>query len=121
MRDMPAVEWCGASGQSYAFHAYELPQTFPKGYGGTYIYCRLSEGRWQPICIGHGEFSECIGDRHPEAELIHAKGATHVHLRPSADLSCRESEHRDLLEAQRRDLDEHRRISVCTANEACPI
>lgn len=121
MRDMPAIEWCGASGRKYAFHAYELPQTFPKGHGGTYIYCRFSKGRWLPNFIGHGEFSECIGDRHPEAAMLLAQGATHVHLRLNSDLSVRESEHRDLLAAQQVPVVEHHRTGICTPNETCPV
>jgi hypothetical protein len=99
MIDMQAIEWYGISGQTYVFHAYELPQTFPKGHGGTYIYCRWSAGQWEPLYVGHGEFSECIGDRHPEAEMLLASGATHVHLRITPGVARRKIVTHDLREA----------------------
>ncbi len=65
---------------------------------GGYIYAKIDQNTWLPIYIGQGD----IGVRCTQSyqiECIDSKGATHVHLKLTADEYIRKSQERDLLAA----------------------
>ncbi len=74
--------WTGASGRKYSFSVYARHPRIIKGQMGGYIYA-----------IG----VRCTQSH--QIECIDSKGATHVHLKLTADEYIRKSQERDLLAA----------------------
>ncbi len=63
-----------------------------------YIYAKIDQNTWLPIYIGQGDIGVRCTQSH-QIECIDSKGATHVHLKLTADEYIRKSQERDLLAA----------------------
>ena len=76
----------GASGGQYTFYVYERHPKIIKGQMGGYIYTKIDQDNtWQPIYVGQGDIGvRCTENQH-QIECIDSKGATHVHLKLTAD------------------------------------
>ena len=89
--------WTGASGRKYSFYVYARHPRIIKGQMGGYIYAKIDQDNtWQPIYIGQGDIGVRCTQSHHEIECIDSKGATHVHLKLTADEYTRKSQERDL-------------------------
>ena len=72
--------WVGASGIEYQFFIFAIDFAVPPR-PGVYIYAKKNDqDMWVPLYIGHGDLAARCADSERLA-AIHAKGATHVHLR----------------------------------------
>jgi hypothetical protein len=92
--------WTGASGRKYTFYVYARHPRIIKGQMGGYIYAKIDQDNtWQPIYIGQGDIGVRCTQSHHQIECIDSKGATHVHLKITADECIRKSQERDLLAA----------------------
>lgn len=98
MAEQLSCNWKGASGDSYKYFIYPLPQNFDADQNGNYIFTRPNaEMRWLPIYIGQGDFGDQIGDQHHKAACLASKGATYVHVHLNATQQARREEEADLL------------------------
>ena len=48
---------------------------------GNYIYCKIIDGVWIPVYIGHGNLGQLVGNKHHQTRCIREKKVTHVHIR----------------------------------------
>jgi hypothetical protein len=76
--------WTGASGRKYSFYVYARHPRIIKGQMGGYIYAKIDQNTWLPIYIGQGDIGVRCTQSH-QIECIDSKGATHVHLKLTAD------------------------------------
>ncbi len=93
-----SVMWVGKSGIVYEHFVYALNVQVPDR-PGTFIYSKQNaEAVWVPVYMGQGSLAgRCEADEELMAR-IHAKNATHVHLRLNPLEADRGVELQDLLE-----------------------
>ena len=94
MNENRTCTWTGASGRTYTYNVYSLPQSFNTGQDGNYNFTKQDGGVRPAIYIGQGDLGERIGEDHHKWDCIEAKGATevHVHLNKSEDPRLAEEE-----------------------------
>src|SRR5260370_30353622 len=88
----------GTAGTKCSFYGYERHPRIIKGQMGGYIYAKIDQNTWLPIYIGQGDIGARCTQSH-QIECIDSKGATHVHLKITADEHIRKSQEQDLLAA----------------------
>lgn len=93
------VDWVGSSGKKYAYNVYELPQRFPRGRIGIFIYARItSRYTWRPLYIGHGEIAAPFWGKPEVKRRVEESGASHIHVRYNEPLFQRRLEAQDIME-----------------------
>lgn len=93
------VHWVGSSGKKYPYKVYALPQRFPRGRKGIFIYARITARHtWRPLYIGHGEVAMPFWGKPEVKRRVEESGATHIHVHYHTPLFQRRLEVQDLLE-----------------------
>ena len=90
--------WVGASGSRYVYEVSLLPKKFTEYQHVNYIYCKLTDGEWVPVYIGHGILEEIGSNHHHQIRCIREKGATHIHIHFNENENDRLREEVDLLD-----------------------
>jgi len=105
MGEIDFVVWEGASKKTYGYWVHNIPAKVPEGTEGNYIYAKVVNGCFMPVCIGHGDLGKLADpEKHHQNSHIKRAGATHVHIRENHKEEDRIKEEQDLMARYREAL-----------------